>query len=238
MGSFSTDWFREIYSRLLLHFGDPLWWPGETPFEVVVGAVLTQNTSWANVERAITNLKKLNLLEPDELARADLDLIASLIKPAGYFNQKAGYLRCVSSFISTELEGAVQSLSSLGIDEARKKLLLLKGVGEETADSILCYAVDLPVFVVDTYTKRIFKRMDPEYFSTKWGHMGPRYGDIQDLVMTQTKGDAQFYNRFHALLVYLGKEHCRSRPKCHDCPVSILCHTGKELVNDTRIKEI
>jgi endonuclease-3 related protein len=237
MEPFSTRGLMEIYTRLLLHFGDPDWWPGDSPFEIAVGAILTQNTSWSNVEKAIINLKDLNLLGSKEITEMDIEQIASAIKPAGYFNQKAEYLKSLSIFISRDLNGEVRSLSKFSIEEAREKLLSIKGVGRETTDSILCYAVDLPVFVVDAYTKRIFKRLESQIISDQWGPRDPRCKNIQDMVMARTRGDSLFYNRIHALLVFLGKDHCRSKPKCVNCPLRNMCRIGKEYAVDNRQNE-
>lgn len=237
METFSTRWFMNIYSRLFLYYGDPQWWPGETPFEVCIGAVLTQNTSWTNVEKAIRNLKELDLLGPEELSGADIEQIASVIRPAGYFNQKAGYLKSISSFITEELGGDIRALSYIPMNTAREKLLSVKGIGKETADSILCYAVNLPIFVVDAYTGRIFMRLDPEFGSGNSGPKGPGYDDVQDMVMIGIRGDTLLYNRFHAILVILAKDHCRTAPKCENCPLRCLCVTGKDLMIDRRQNE-
>jgi endonuclease-3 related protein len=238
MEPFSTGWFMDLYSRLLLHFGDPEWWPGETPFEVAVGAVLTQNTAWSNVEKAIADLKGNGMLNPQELIDADPGSIAVAIRSAGYFNQKAGYLRELSLFISSDLHNEIDNLSIMSFEEARRKLLSIKGIGPETADSILCYGAGFPVFVVDAYTRRIFPRLSPGSFGQDIGTGPKTYDSIQGLVMGRLHGDTELYNRLHALVVLLGKDICRSSPLCGSCPLQTICVTGKaEASNGPRKKE-
>jgi len=231
MESFTPAWFVRVHTRLYLRFGDPRWWPGETPFEVAVGAVLTQNTAWSNVEKAISNLRKDDMLLPEKIHSASVDRIAVLVHPTGYRNQKAGYLKVLSEFIVNKLHGDVASLSEWETGTARRALLSLKGIGEETADSILCYAASKPVFVVDAYTKRIFSRMDPEGFQGgKTGKL-PGYGEVRSLVMENIQGDDLLYNRFHALLVILAKENCRTSPVCACCPLMDICRTGEASIS-------
>ncbi|MGA1820633.1 MAG: endonuclease III domain-containing protein [Thermoplasmatota archaeon] len=226
MQSFSTSWFMMVHTRLNLHFGEPRWWPGETPFEVAVGAVLTQNTAWSSVEKAIDNLKGSGMLDPMKINKAPADLIAELVHPTGYRNQKAAYLKVLASFIVNELDGNIASLSNWGTERARSALLSLKGIGEETADSILCYAASKPVFVVDAYTRRVLSRMDPALFNDRSNGNLARYAAMRSLVMEKVRGDALLYNRFHALFVILAKENCRSSPRCGNCPVRDICATG------------
>jgi endonuclease-3 related protein len=226
MEPFSTSGLLEIYSRLFIHFGDPRWWPGETPFEIALGAILTQNTSWKNVETAISNLKEKHLMTPSALAVSDMSLVSKTIRSAGYYNQKARYLASFSDYVMKELNGNVQGLSAMDIQTARDNLLDLKGIGMETADSILCYAADHPLFVVDAYTYRIMKRLDPDEYSKIDDSKGCKYAKVQEMVMRSLMGDALFYNRFHALLVLLGKDICRPRPKCDICPLKDICNTS------------
>jgi len=227
MRSFSTAWYMLVHTRLYVRFGDPHWWPGETPFEVAAGAILTQNTAWSNVEKAIANLKKEGMLQPESICRSSLKRIAELVHPTGYRNQKAGYLKVLSEFVVNDLDGDIASLSEWETDGARRALLLLKGIGEETADSILCYAASKPVFVVDAYTKRIFSRMHPEEFLRPTDGNVPGYDEVRSMVMENLRGDTLLYNRFHALLVILAKENCRAAPLCNGCPLLDICRTGE-----------
>ncbi|MGA1848280.1 MAG: endonuclease III domain-containing protein [Thermoplasmatota archaeon] len=227
MEPFSTEWFMDLHTRLLLHFGDPEWWPGDTPFEVAVGAVLTQNTAWSNVERAMANLKADGCLHPRGLVDVEEETLRAAIRPAGYFNQKSRYLRELSIFIHSELKGDVLSLARMPLKEAREKLLSLRGIGPETADSILCYGAGLPVFVVDAYTRRLFSRLAPGPFGEMIGSGPKAYDSMQGLVAGRVRGDADLYNRLHALIVLLGKDICRSRPLCIACPLAEVCVHGK-----------
>ncbi|MBN1389695.1 MAG: hypothetical protein JXA22_03525 [Candidatus Thermoplasmatota archaeon] len=216
----------QLFSKLFLAFGDPCWWPGETPFEVAIGAILTQNTAWSNVETAIGNLKKAEMLDPAKVIECSPDRLAGLIHATGYHNQKTEYIKVISNFIVEELGGDISSLSSWDTKDARTALLSLKGVGNETADSILCYAVRKPVFVVDVYTLRIFARMDPRPIIEMDVHEPLDPMAVRSEIMTSLKGDALLYNRLHALLVILAKEYCRKNPKCGACPVHDICRTG------------
>lgn len=213
----STRWLA-IYDALFAHYGGQRWWPGETPFEVMVGAVLTQNTAWSNVERAIANLKRADALT----CRAMHDLgdaaLAELIRPAGYFNVKARRLKALCRFLAGRgVADAPERLAGQDeMAELRAALLGVHGVGEETADSILLYALDLPSFVVDAYTRRAFGRL---------GTLGDEesYAQVKRLFETNLARDTRLYNEYHALIVRLGKEHCRPRPRCADCPLQALC---------------
>jgi len=227
MRSFSTPWFLLVHTRLYLHFGEPHWWPGETPFEVAVGAVLTQNTVWSNVEKAIDNMKTKDMLDPRSIHKVTAHRLAELIYPTGYRNQMARYLKVLSEFIVCELSGDITALSEWDTGTARRILLSLKGIGEETADSILCYAVSKHVFVVDAYTQRILSRMDPALFDDENSIDLRRYSSLRSLVMERLRGDHLLYNRFHALLVILAKENCRKVPICTNCPVGDICSTGR-----------
>ncbi|MGA1872927.1 MAG: endonuclease III domain-containing protein [Thermoplasmatota archaeon] len=215
-----------LHTRLYLHFGDPGWWPGGTPFEIAVGAVLTQNTAWRNVERAIENLSSDGLLDPAAMDSAQLGRIASLIRPSGYHNQKAGYLKELARFTVGELNGDISSLSGASVRCERERLLALRGIGEETADSIMCYAASRPVLVVDAYTRRILSRIAGGAFGAVFDGEHHSYHRIQNMVMKALRGDHLLYNRFHALIVLLAKGHCKKKPSCRGCPVSDICGTG------------
>jgi endonuclease-3 related protein len=202
----------EIYERLLRAFGPRHWWPGESPFEVVVGAILTQNTSWANVERAIVNLKKTGILTPPAMRRVGEDQLARIIKPSGFYRLKASRLKGFVDFLYREFHGEMNRMRSEDLGFLRERLLNVDGIGPETADSILLYALGKPIFVVDAYTKRIFSRHN--LISEKWG-----YAEVQSMVMGEICGDVGMYNEFHALLVFLGKHRCRRIPRCDGCPL-------------------
>ncbi len=204
---------KRIYDLLNEHFGDLGWWPAESPFEVIVGAVLTQNTSWANVEKAIKRLKDEGLMRPSKMAEADTGVLSRAIRPAGYFRVKARRLKEMSRFIMKECGGKLDRLGREDILCLRERLLGVNGVGPETADSILVYALGKPVFVVDAYTKRVFSRH---------GITGEdaSYADIQRMVHDNVPLKVRTMNQFHALLVETGKRYCRKRsPKCGECPL-------------------
>ena len=202
----------ELHDRLLAAYGPQGWWPGDTPFEVMVGAVLTQNTNWANVERAIANLKEAGALSLPAMSRLAPKRLAGLIRPAGYYNLKAKRLANLLAMINQRYEGDLAWLLSQPTEELRRSLLAVKGVGPETADSICLYAGGKPVFVIDAYTFRILGRhglADEE--------MG--YFELQELFHDALPADPQLFNEFHALLVRLGKQRCKKTgPRCEGCP--------------------
>lgn len=209
----------EIYQRLLSAYGPQGWWPGESRFEVIVGAILTQATAWRNVERAIERLKAAGALSPEKLARLSEEELAELIRPAGFFRQKTRRLRALLRLIRQH--GDVEGLLSLPAGELRRKLLALPGIGPETADSILLYAAGYPVFVVDAYTKRILHRLGllPD---EKVG-----YEEVQELFEKELPRDPKLYGEYHALLVRHAKDHCRARPRCPGCPLAPVCKSFK-----------
>ena len=202
----------DIYHILFNHFGPQHWWPGDSPFEVMVGALLTQNTNWSNVSRAISNLKKNNLLSFDALEALPVEVLAKLIRPSGYYNIKAARLKNLLAFIKKN-GGNLESLFNEETTKLRERLLAVKGIGPETADSILLYAAQKPVFVVDAYTHRILVRHG--LISEE-----ATYHEIQDLFINSLPEDILLYNEYHALLVRLGKEFCKkSNPQCNGCPL-------------------
>jgi len=203
----------DIYQRLYRSFGPQSWWPGETPFEVIVGAILTQNTNWQNVAKAIDNLKKAKVLTPKKLHSLPLATLARLIRPSGYFNIKAKRLRSFLDFLFKDYQGKLEKMFSRPLDELRGEILSVKGIGPETADSILLYAGGFPVFVVDAYTKRIFSRQ-------KLLSEDMDYHRVQKIFMENLKKDVQLFNEYHALIVRLGKDFCKkTKPKCEACPI-------------------
>ena len=222
----TRETLTEIYQLLFDAFGPQHWWPGETPFEVMTGAILTQNTSWINVEKAINNLKNANCLTPERLHTLDQQKLAELIRPAGYFNIKAKRLKNFIDWLYENYDGQLANLDDVDTNRLREELLGIKGVGRETADSILLYALGRPVFVVDAYTARIAVRhrlIEP----------GADYEQLRDLFESNLpksrKGclsaDVQLYNEYHALLVRLGNNFCKPKAKCPGCPLEKLPHT-------------
>ena len=210
------DILLKIYNSLYSYFGPLNWWPGDTPFEIMVGAILTQNTSWSNVEKAIENLKKENLLKPRKLYRIDQEKLAQLIKPSGYYNIKARRLKNFIILFVNEFEGSTEKMFSDDSKELRKKLLNVNGIGPETADSILLYAGKKPFFVVDAYTKRIF-------FRHKLISKDSTYYQIQEFFSQNLDQDVKLFNEFHAQIVMLGKTICTSKnPDCAKCPIVFL----------------
>jgi len=208
----------EIYRLLLCFFGPQHWWPGETPFEIAIGAILTQNTSWSNVERAIANLRTAKLLDAGELHALDVEQLETLIRPAGYFRVKAKRLRNFTTWLCDRYDGDMQNLEAIATARLREELLAISGIGPETADSILLYALDRPIFVVDTYTARVMVRhglIAPE---------GLDYHRLQDLFTSNLEPDVALFNEYHALLVMVGKDYCKPRPKCPACPLNPLPH--------------
>jgi len=205
--------FASMYNVLLERFGKQHWWPAESPFEVIVGAILTQNTSWGNVEKAILNLKKNGLLDPVRLNKLPLEKLAVFIRPAGYYNIKARRLKEFLRFFFGNYGGELKKMSSVPAHFLREELLSVHGIGPETADSIMLYALNKPVFVIDAYTKRVLLRH---------GIINDRasYDQMQGLFLSGLKKDARVFNEFHALLVRLGKELClKNKPKCGICPL-------------------
>jgi endonuclease III related protein len=201
------------YETLFEALGPQSWWPAKTPFEVIVGAILTQNTSWTNVERAIANLRRERLLTPGAIERVPHAHLARLIRSSGYFRQKTKKLKAFVRFLSAEYSGSLARMFQTPMAELREKLLAVHGIGPETADSILLYAGHKDVFVVDAYTKRIFARH---------GFVSDDvpYEELRSLIESALPRDVSRYNEFHALLVQVGKNWCRPRdPRCAECPL-------------------
>ncbi|MFC1631314.1 endonuclease III domain-containing protein [Candidatus Omnitrophota bacterium] len=203
---------QEAYRKLYAHFGPQFWWPAQGPFEVVVGAILTQNTAWVNVEKAIAQLKNNKLLTPKKLYRAETRVIARLIRSCGYYNVKAQRVKNFLEVLFSEFQGKLEILFSLSSARLRKRLLAIKGIGPETADSILLYAAGKPSFVVDAYTRR---------FLLRHSLIGQKadYQQIQALFTGQLPRRMNLFNEYHALIVRLGKDFCRTKPRCGECPL-------------------
>jgi endonuclease-3 related protein len=211
----------EYFNSLLTAFGPQHWWPGKTQFEVIVGAILTQNTSWTNVERAIANLRDAGLLSPSALERVPLRRLERLIRSSGYFRQKARKLKAFCAFLRTEYRGSLKRMFDTPTMVLREKLLGVFGIGPETADSILLYAGDHAVFVVDAYTKRMLSRHG-------WAHEKTKYDDVRWMFERQFPGNARRFNEFHALIVNTGKDYClRQKPLCGQCPLGRYFEEGR-----------
>lgn len=209
----------DVYNRLHAAFGPQHWWPGETQFEVIVGAVLTQSAAWTNVEKAIANLKAAGALSPDGLRRLDEAELARTIRPSGYFNAKARKLKAFIELLYGHFGGSLDLLLARPAAELRVLLLATHGIGSETADSIILYAAGKPSFVIDAYTRRIFSRLGiaPERDT---------YDAWQRLFTSSLPPDAPLFNQYHALIVRLGKDVCRKLPLCPSCPLHPVCPTG------------
>ncbi|MGH9731866.1 MAG: endonuclease III domain-containing protein [Candidatus Acidiferrales bacterium] len=209
----ATTPLRLYYHTLYESLGPQAWWPAKTPFEVIVGAILTQSTNWTNVERAIANLRREHLLTPRAMARVSPAHLASLIRSSGYFRQKAKKLKAFVRFLREEYSGSLKRMFRTPTAELREKLIGVHGIGPETADSILLYAGAKEIFVVDAYTKRILSRHG-------WVSDKATYEEMRTLIESHLPRDVSRYNEFHALLVNVGKNWCRPRdPHCSECPL-------------------
>jgi endonuclease III related protein len=206
----------EVYERMLSAFGPQHWWPGESRFEVLVGAVLVQNTAWRNVELAIANLRDAGMMMPHALCALSLEELAELIRPAGYYQVKARRLRNLLKFVVEEYDGSLRAMFETDLTTLREQLLAIHGIGPETADAILLYAGSMPTFVVDTYAHRILARHG-------WIGYEADYHEIKDYFEAGLPRAAPLYNEYHALLVRVGKEFCKRKgPRCEKCPLAEL----------------
>ena len=212
---------NSLYKKLFFEYGPRHWWPGDSPFEVCIGAILTQNTAWSNVEKAIANMKRERILSVKGINKTDLRKLARIIKPSGYFNVKAKKLKAFTKHLEKNYRGSLKGLFKGKTSELRRELLSIWGIGEETADSMLCYAAEKSVFVMDAYTKRIAERVYGKEFGS--------YAELQSFFTSRLKPDAGLFNEFHALFVAHGKQIClKSRPKCAECPINKNCYHYKE----------
>ena len=202
----------KIYQRMFDALGPQQWWPGETPFEVVIGAILTQNTNWSNVEKAIKNLKTAGMLSPGGIQELSLPELAQLIRPSGFFNVKARRVKTFINWLFSRYEGNLSSMFAQDLQTLRDELLSVKGIGPETADSILLYAGNLPTFVVDAYTHRIFSRHG--FISEE-----STYDEMKTFFEENLPKDVKLYNEYHALLVNIGKMFCKPKKVCEQCPL-------------------
>jgi len=211
LGPLEKD-FLTTYHKALNAIGPRHWWPGENSFEVAIGAILTQNTSWKNVEKAINKLKQKNLFSPKKLYKLPEKRLAQYIRSSGYYNMKAKKIKAFLQFLFEGYGGKMANMTKTRMQTLRKQLLSVHGIGPETADSILLYAVEKPSFVVDAYTKRIFSRHD--LFSEKID-----YESMREVFMENLKPNTKIFNEFHALIVYIGHHYCKkSKPLCEKCP--------------------
>lgn len=208
----SPELLLPIYNVLLNAIGPRHWWPGETPLEIIVGAILTQNTAWKNVEKAIANLKKEGGLSLEALDKLPENELAELIRPSGYFNQKAKKIKIFVRYICSRYACSLEKMSERPLAPLREELLAIHGIGPETADSILLYAFEKPSFVVDAYTRRILLRHG-------WMTEKATYEDIRRFFMTFLPQDAALFNEFHALIVFVGNRFCKRTPNCSACPL-------------------
>jgi endonuclease III related protein len=203
-----------IYDSLLAAYGPQHWWPASTPFEVMVGAILTQNAAWSNVERAIANLKRARKLNPRAILALSVRELQRLIKPSGFFRVKAKRLRSFVDYFVTRYQGSIARMRREPLERLRSELLQVHGIGPETADSILLYAMDKPSFVIDAYTRRILERHG--LTTRKAG-----YEDLRSMFENSLPHRVRLFNEYHALFVRLAKTHCRPKPRCDGCPLSV-----------------
>lgn len=217
MASPTARVLRQFYQALLDRYGPQHWWPAQSQVEILVGAILTQNTNWTNVERAIENLRHAGLLNLTALRDVPVERLAELIRPAGYFNIKAGRLKNLLEWLWQRYDGDLRSMFAQSTRQLREQLLSVRGIGRETADSILLYAGGHASFVVDAYTFRVMVRhglIDEQ----------ADYEQLKELFEDNLEPDPRLFNEYHALLVRVGKEHCRPQPRCHGCPLERFEH--------------
>ncbi len=202
-----------LYHSLHAHYGALAWWPAESAFEIAVGAILTQNTDWRNVEKALGNLKSANALSIEAILETPTDQLEMLVRPSGYFRMKADRLKQLCEFLELN---SFDALKKMGRDQARGRLLSVKGVGPETADDIVLYALDIPSFVIDTYTRRLLERFG--LYSAKL-----KYSVLQAAFHQQLPEDASLFKQYHALIVEHAKVSCRKKPLCESCALKETC---------------
>jgi endonuclease-3 related protein len=214
----------EIYRRMMDRYGPQHWWPAETRFEVMVGAVLTQASAWGNVEKAIANLKSAGVMSPQALRALSDQELAGLVYPSGYYNAKARKLKALAEYLGARFDDDIDSMARVGASPLRAELLGVHGIGEETADDILLYAVGVPVFVVDSYTRRVLFRLGlaPE--------KGP-YALYQALFTRHLRPDTGLFGEYHALIDRHAKDVCKKRPLCQGCCLLEICPTGMAIVS-------
>ena len=212
-----------FYRRMAAHYGPTHWWPGDSAFEIAIGAILTQNTAWTNVEKAIANLKRARLLSPRKMVACPVDELEAALRPSGYFRQKAKRVRLFCQHLIGHYRGSVVRMARRPLPELREELLALNGIGPETADDILLYACEKPVFVVDAYTRRILSRH---------GLVPPDIGyePLRALFERHLDEDIHTFKEYHGLIVWTGKDFCRKQPDCGACPLRPLLKKGQPLL--------
>jgi endonuclease-3 related protein len=222
---------RRIFDLLLAQYGPLHWWPADTPFEVCVGAILTQNTNWGNVEKAIANLKREGLLSAEALRDIPAERLAAVIKPAGFFNVKSDRLKEFVAWLFGRYGGSLERMFAGDWRKLRDELLTVRGIGRETCDSILLYAGGKPSFVVDAYTRRLFAAL---------GLIREKadYEEVRALFMRHLPADPALFNEYHALIVQHGKEHCRKKPRCPGCGLHFLCRHGLDPVSPRPLRPV
>lgn len=201
-----------LYRLMENHFGPTHWWPGDTPFEIALGAILTQNTAWTHVEKAIGQLKHAGLMHPQRLLDAPVELLEKAVRPSGYYRQKAERLRAFTAYLVNGYGGSMKRMALRDAKMLRRELLAIKGIGPETADDILLYACGKPVFVVDTYTRRMLSRHGIA------DEKSP-YESLRGLFEGHLPHEVALFQEYHGLIVFTGKDFCRGRPRCEDCPL-------------------
>ena len=211
---------EDIYARLAAHYGPTHWWPGETPFEIAVGAILTQNTAWTNVEKAIANLKREDLLTPEALLDCPDGRCEEALRPSGYFRVKAQRLRSFCAYLVERYGGDMAAMAAQPLETLRPELLAVHGIGPETADDILLYACDKPVFVIDAYTRRILRRHGLLKKPLS-------YEELRALFERHLPRDVALFKEYHGLIVFTGKDFCRRRPRCEGCPLAPMLRRGQ-----------
>jgi endonuclease-3 related protein len=215
----------ELYRKLLAHYGEQRWWPHETKWEILVGAILTQNTAWTNVEKALANLRREGVLSPAALREIELARLEALVRPAGFTTSKPGRLKTLAGFLLAEYADEVDNMRGGELAVRRAQLLALNGIGPETADAILLYGAEQPIFVIDAYTRRIMGHMGT--WRTPSGEIVTEkvsYVDLQELFMRHLPHDVALFQEFHALLDIHAKYTCTKRaPRCHECPLNRIC---------------
>ena len=216
----------DVYDRLLEQYGPQHWWPAESPFEMMVGAVLTQAVSWENVEKAISNLKAAGALSPHAIRQMPQDDLARLVYPAGYYNAKARKLKALSEYLGQRYDDDLEAMARVELDALRAELLEVHGIGEETADDILLYAAGKPVFVIDSYTRRMYFRLGlaPERGT---------YASYRSLFENNLPADAELFGEYHALIDHHASTVCKREPLCHGCCLVEVCPTGRAVVESS-----
>jgi endonuclease III related protein len=204
--------FLQIFDKLYAYYGPQYWWPADTVFEILIGAILVQNTNWNNVEKALIRLRPV--LHPEKIASLKTDELAALIRPSGYYNVKAKRIKAFLAWFK-KYDYNIENIKQLSLVDLRKQLLNIRGVGKETADCMLVYAFEKPIFIVDTYARRLFKRIGLQ--------MPDDYDDFRTQVEASLPDNPKLYNEYHALIVEHGKVHCKRKPICYECPLFHVC---------------